>query len=342
MRNLIRLVLGLSLVATLVIALPAHMASASCSGVQVPNTADLAIVADQYGPGTTFCLQAGYFEVSRAVYFTYGDRFIGVGGIKNPSWTPFNGATFWQTPPQTHIYSPSGLTPFRRVTGGSGSTVFQAVHIYGAVDKVGTQNGCTGECGNGVQGAWGNTQFIRVRVSNNEGLGAGPFSGLIQDSEFDHNGGQHAYGRNGNFKSVVGNATVRGSFLHDSVVGAWCDGCGSHVGDGPFVVAGNLILHNWRLGISWEISNTSMAAYGNRIQNNNWSLNAYAAGISVLSSQDADIYNNTMGGNNLAGVRFRKDSRGFALSNDKFRNNRLNGDVMVGCGLAGVTCSNNQ
>src|SRR6266542_2743002 len=99
MQNPIRLVLGLSLIATLFTASPAR--ATSCVGIQVPNTANLNVVVTRYPAGTTFCLQAGTYEVSGTpVPFDIGDKFIGVPAVKNPNWTKFS-ESFWSTPPST-------------------------------------------------------------------------------------------------------------------------------------------------------------------------------------------------------------------------------------------------
>ena len=53
--------------------------SSGCGGISVPNGADLAQVMASEPAGTTYCLQAGSFEVGSTISTDVGDRVIGAG-----------------------------------------------------------------------------------------------------------------------------------------------------------------------------------------------------------------------------------------------------------------------
>jgi len=212
-------------------------------------------------------------------------------------------------------------------TGGSGTTRWRYVDISGGTGYNGDWN-----TGFGIGMGGGSNELLLSRVhSNNRAIGG--WSGLIQDSEIDHNGRGP--------KTVVGYAYARGNYLHQS--GAFHgDGVTQAAGDGSMEVSGNRIIEPGCLGVSWEISNTSFAAFNNDIHGANPTNQPYCGGLQVLSSQNANIYSNRFGVNTGYGFSARKDSRGFSLSNVRLHDNRLNGDVVLGCGQVGVTCSNNQ
>src|SRR6266545_548004 len=229
--------------------IPAH---AACSGVQVPNTANLNVVVTKYPAGTTFCLQAGTYEVSGTpVPFDIGDKFIGVPAVKNPNWTKYS-ESFWSTPPSTRIVSTDGVPPFRRSGGGTGATVFRYLDISGANSK-------SGYIGQGIGGGGALLDIDLVRIHHNEGPAISAWSGPINDSEIDHNG--YVTGEGG-LKSVSGRASFDAGFYHDNGATMQCDGCIVSSGDGPFSVTNSRIVRTQRVGIKSEISDVSVVFSG--------------------------------------------------------------------------------
>ena len=320
--------------------IPAH---AACSGVQVPNTANLAAVVEKYVAGTTYCLASGSFEVATPVLFERGDKFLGASASFGADCqvTP-TGYRVCNVAASSRVIGTSSTiyVIFRyKGTGGSATSVCRNLDISGARRDPANNNS-----GYGIQ-AQGSVWDIQMcRVHGNANLGLGSIKGLVQNAEIDNNGVGGLDGYRGGFKAVGGNMTANRAYIHDNTgSGAWCDGCEDIDGDGPFAVTNSRIVHNTHSGIHWEISNTSATIAGNIIQRNNWSNPApqYRAGVKVTSSRDANIFNNTFGGNVSAGFRAAKDKRGYTLANILFHGNKMDGDVIVGCG-SGVTCYGNS
>ena len=199
----------------------------------------------------------------------------------------------------------------------------------------------------------------RLHHNDKDGVGCdldglGPV--LVDGVEIDHNGSDAWLG-----KGAAGikwfhahGVTVTNSFVHDNYGnGVWCD---AQCGD--FTVTNNIITCNLRKGVFYEKGGESdgsfggavyvgfMTVTGNTIQDNNTERSYQgSAGVSILASKNALVADNIFGGNMRAIIvrddpsRVADDKHGWLVSNVTLRNNVLNGDEVVGCALAGVTCS---
>jgi hypothetical protein len=152
---------------------------------------------------------------------------------------------------------------------------------------------------------------------------------------------------------------VEGSRIHDNPWnGLWCDFCDTS----SFIVRNSKIVRNGMKGISYEVSGANGAfalITGNTITGNGWFYpdsgkpKNNPAGIVCNDCRDLEVRGNTFGGTQVAGdgrrgaVRLIDTSRadtayGYAgLPGVVIADNTLAGDVIVGCGLPGVTCSGN-
>jgi hypothetical protein len=174
--------------------------------------------------------------------------------------------------------------------------------------------------------------------------------------EVDHNGSDAELGKGASgmkFARAHG-VVVRNSFVHDNLGnGVWCD-----VQCGDYTVVDSVIVRNSRKGVHYEKSGASdeVVTYSgfayiarNIVRDNGWENRLHAAdgGIVLVSSKNALIEDNVFGGNHRAGVVISQDGRlsgdkhGWVIANVVIRNNTLNGNGIIGCGLAGVTCSGN-
>jgi hypothetical protein len=162
--------------------------------------------------------------------------------------------------------------------------------------------------------------------------------------------------------SSGGDLTVRNSNIHDNNwVGLWGDFCGAnHANNCTWLLENNSMNHNGFAAVEWEISGGYNAGdlltmHGNTIQNNGWNTATgatTAAGVTIDGGLNVDLGpTNTFGGNQYGlnpgigcchAVYALTDARSpFPISNVSIHDNTLNGDVLIGCTLTGVTCSNN-
>lgn len=90
----------------------APASSSSCSGIAVSPASDLQGLIDAYGPGTTFCLQAGVYRLSGPIVPKSYDRLIGEpGAVLNGSkvLTGFlQSGSYWVVGGQTQESAPYG------------------------------------------------------------------------------------------------------------------------------------------------------------------------------------------------------------------------------------------
>ena len=177
--------------------------------------------------------------------------------------------------------------------------------------------------------------------------------------ECDHNG-YHPdsllldYRSSACIKLSEGSLVVRDSYIHDNAFDAlWCDNCGNtHT-----LIEGNVIMHNGRSGVYWEVSgNFVQGDYAlvrnNVIENNGWNCapqgSQLAAGVTVEDAQNITIDGNTFGGNSACeelGVRAFKvwdsTTRSPSTANVVLSNNALQGDRIQYCTAPGVSCVGN-
>jgi hypothetical protein len=297
-------------------------AATSCTGKQVYPGANLASVAAGTPSGTTFCVHDGTYSVSQSIPVTDGDRFIGV----------------YQDSTRPIVKTTSARIIFN--ASGSNRALIQDLSIEGAVgDK-----SCQPNCGRGISGGANLTVAnVRATLNKNQGIGGTGAGLLVKNSEIDHNGSSaFAQQTNGETAAGIKSANpmnIQNSYIHDNYwAGVWCDdNCGT------MRVQGSRLINNGKAGIHTEISVGPQVISGNTIKGNghfeSWSLEA---GLLINSVRDVDVYNNVMGNNLDHGIRVVEDSRWPVTSGVSIHDNTMNGDLLGGCFLSGVSCHNNR
>jgi parallel beta-helix repeat protein len=171
------------------------------------------------------------------------------------------------------------------------------------------------------------------------GLGAGSMhAALIEDNELAFNGSDVELGKGASGMKIANSSgvVVRDNYVHDNVGdGIWFD-----VDSRGALIEGNVATRNTRRGIFFEISKGAVIRW-NIAQDNNTSQHSVSGGIATVSSQDVQIYGNTLGGNMGHGVNVWDDSRSYVPENISVHQNVLNGDEVAGCDVPGVLCHNN-
>ena len=276
---------------------------------------------DANPPGTRFCL-SGNFKITRTIRPKSGNAFIGPAVL-------------------------DGEGPLDR---------YDAVKFYG-ID------------GQGVS----NLRYEKLEVRDFEiGLRPGP-AALVVNNYVHHNarvgvgcgecdghqliGNELAYngsnehlgsGASG-YKSVSNGLIVRGNYAHDNVGnGIWFDSDAMSV-----LVEGNVSERNSRKGIFYEVSSGPAVIRNNLVRLNNCAVviagcspqngGAPGGGIATNSSKNVEIYGNVLGGNTVAGINFRDDSRPFAPPfNIAVHDNQMHGDEVRNCRSEwSIVCKNN-
>jgi len=210
---------------------------------------------------------------------------------------------------------------------------------------------------------------LDVHDNGRNGIGCGLNGGsgvTVRDSYIHDNGSPSETGRGAGgmkFANASG-VLVEGNVIERNIGnGVWCD-----VDCGSFVVRDNVVRGNTRKGIFFEISFGPALIEGNTVTENNcspvwWgdgnpecdlpdgtfgpqSAGAPGGGIATNSSCPSTttcvIRGNILGGNAVAGINFRDDSRPYNVPfNILVEGNTMNGDRLLGCGLGGVTCREN-
>jgi parallel beta-helix repeat protein len=171
----------------------------------------------------------------------------------------------------------------------------------------GTTSGAGAELGVGwhvVGGRYFNTR--------QEGLtaGGGAHDIVVDGAELDHNNftndayttRSHSCGDEaGGFKLVADNVTIKNASVHDNA----CKGLWTDINSNGTVITNNLVYNNWDEGILLEISSNATVS-GNTVYGNGWhNYNGdgsgcpwlFGGGISLNSSDHANIFNNNVYGN---------------------------------------------
>ena len=323
---------GLAVVVGYLAYAPPLKAATSCSGKHVYPSQNLTTVAQNSPAGTTFCIHDGTYNVSSPVKVERNDRFVGV----------------YRDSSRPAVVTTKAQQLFN--TGAGNGAVINKLRISGAVGG----NYCEPYCGRGIGGGGSNLTVKKVRLTGNKNQGIGGTGpGLqVEDSEIDHNGSWSFSGLdNATFAASAGiksvkSMTVLNSHIHDNYwSGVWSDKRST-----TFTVRGSTITNNGKAGIHFEVSDGPATFAGNKIKANG-TLGDKAglhAGILIVSSSRADIYNNTFGGTARSfgsavgfGVQVKNDGRAPGVRGIKIHDNTKNGDAIVGCTLSGVDCWGN-
>jgi parallel beta-helix repeat protein len=169
------------------------------------------------------------------------------------------------------------------------------------------------------------------------GLGCGECDYLrVENNVIAYNGSNDFLGQgSAGIKSVANFVTIRSNKVHSNVGnGIWFD-----VDARSQLIERNQVYGNTRKGIFIEISDGAVIRY-NTVQRNNCAVvisgceprNDASGGIATNSSRNIEIYGNVLGGNEVAGINFRDDSRAYAPPfNIRVYDNMLNGDRIANC-----------
>ena len=299
----------------------ATLTAATAAEVTVPPGATLVARAAAEPAGTTFLLEAGTYTVGQSLPVQSGDRFVGAG--------------MYQT-----IINGQGLKLVVDAEGATDATL-KDLTVRGAR---GTEQ-CKPRCGRGaIFGANGRVSGVRFTDNANQGVGGSAANLVVVDSLFDHNGSSPFNGCcGGGIKNVEGFTLLRSTVRDNIGNGVWCD----RACPGGLVVEDSLIENNTRNGIHYEVSRGDTHFSGNIIRYNNIEGAGDKGGIKITGSQNVDVFNNDIYGNKVNAIRVSKCSRNktgdgscLPLQNITIHGNRVTGRI-VGCGLSGVTCTNN-
>jgi hypothetical protein len=301
--------------------------------VKVPSGASIQVAVNAAPTGTAFCL-SGIYTLTSPIVPKDGQSFAGPAAVRGSIDTAF----------------------LLRADGAS--TGAEDVTLRGL--DIGGFGLRAVACWRGFVGV-----DLDVHDNGRNGIGCGLNGGsgvTVRDSYIHDNGSPSETGRGAGgmkFANASG-VLVEGNVIERNIGnGVWCD-----VDCGSFVVRDNVVRGNTRKGIFFEISFGPALIEGNTVTENNcspvwWgdgnpecdlpdgtfgpqSAGAPGGGIATNSSKNVTIRANTLGGNMVAGINVRDDSRQYNVPfNILIEGNTLNGDRIVGCGLSGVTCRGN-
>jgi parallel beta-helix repeat protein len=313
--------------------------------VKVSSGANIQAAANANPTGTTFCL-AGSYTLSTSVVPKDGQSFVGPAKIRGTADVAF-------------------LLRADGAPMGSEDVTLRDLDIAGfALRGVACWRGFVGE-----------RLVIHDNGRNGIGCGLDGGSGItVRDSHIFSNGNpaETGAGAAGMKFARASGVLVEGNTIELNIGnGVWCDlDCGS------FTVRGNTVHGNTRKGIFFEVSKGPAVIAANVVTSNNcapliWgdgkpecdlpdgtfgpqSAGSPGGGIAMNSSCPASgtcvIRDNVLGGNAVAGINFRDDARpagsNAGVGYDQpfailVEGNDLNGDRLLNCLLAGITCTGN-
>jgi hypothetical protein len=300
----------------------AQAAGEGCNGVQVSPGANLTQVAAARAAGTTYCIQDGTYSITSSIVVQSGDIFKGV-----------------YSDGSRPIVS---TTSAKKVFAADGSTgaIISDLTVSGAVGDT----SCQPDCGRGISGGTNLTlDNVRATENANQGVGGAGANLVIRNSVFDNNGSEPFYAE-GTYASSAGVKSVNSMFIYNSRatdnawVGFWCD-----LECDTFEVHDSVASRNGKGGIFYEVSTGPAVFEGNTIRSNgDAELKRRPGGLLIVSSQNANAYNNTFGSNYEAGVRITEDERSPSVSNINIHDNAMKDDSVWGCAISGVSCTRNN
>jgi parallel beta-helix repeat protein len=298
-------------------------AATTCNPVLTPGE-NLARVAANCPPSTTFTIKDGTYKLSGAVNANSGDTFKGVYSDGTRPKIVANGALMAFNVGDTKGVTISGLS----ISGTNGG------------------EWCEPECGGAIKKDGRNLHVINVRLHHNPNQGiSNPGPGfLLKNSEIDHNGSasftNDSVSSTAGVKITRGPATFRNNSVHHNYWhGIWCDGFAESI-----VISGNEVHHNGKSGIRYEICRGPTS----KITNNRVFANGYTkketsegrGGIVLVAAQGVEVANNIVKGNRWPGIHAKSSDRQ-RTSGVRIHHNTLGNDTLKGCKLTGVVCRAN-
>jgi Right handed beta helix region len=285
-----------------------------CGGVEVGLDDDLQEAIDGSPAGTTFCLAAGTYVIEEPIETKDGTELRGEGmGV-------------------TVLHSEGA-----NVVVDAARDRDVAVSHLDLADAHGSR-ACRPQCGSGLHG--GSSVVIdSVAFYDNENHGLGGAEDLVvTNSVFHHNGSRGFTGCcAGGLKSGSGFRIEDSKIYENTGNGLWCDsGCPEGM-----EALDNEIRDNTLDGIRYEVSDGGALIAGNVIARNNTSESRGGhGGIAVVASSNAEVRENTLGGNGHGGIVVADTARGRS-ADVVIAGNSLRGDDIRGCS-EDVVCADND
>jgi acid phosphatase type 7 len=304
--------------------------SQHCSGQEV-NPGDNLVALVNGTEDATFCLRAGTYHIGPSVLEPgNGDKLIG-----DPVTTTAEGAI---SAPTKIIGSGSVVISLR----GAENVLIENLDVSGAMSD-GRDRFIDRSSGSGIHGGI-NTTLRHVVSHHNARSGIKKFNGVAEQVEVHNNGSEFFLGVGASGIKSNRDFVVRNSYIHNNIgVGVWAD-----FNSSSLEVTDSVVVLNGLSGVRWqhreEAQGEALIAR-NVIQNNNFLGHAGAGGVSIASASNADIGDNTFGGNAGEAVTIE----GPSVSGINIHDNVLGGtaeapvtlDALSVCALEGVTCTNN-
>jgi hypothetical protein len=350
----------------------AEAATWGCTGKDIKpgNDIDSIINNDPSGTATTFCVDAGTYQVSAPAILKAGDKLIGQPGTK-----PFVQKCTAGSCVNTNVPQP---IPVVKLVGSGTDNLLRARGnpiFISWVDLTGAKG--TGNGSGAITAGSAGSDFVVefARIHDNASLGISNMQGTVRDSEFFRNStAQSALGFNGSAVKGITEYEAARVFVHDEQGnGLWCDvGCKNSARTtmtpkcptGCFWVHHSVVVNSGRAGIRYENSPNDALFENNEIHAN--SSDTTRGGIDIRDSQNATVESNVFGGatfrfidplnklvtmtygpntnNQRIGVRATDSGRSdrVNLLNVIVRNNTMNNERIIGCDDRRVVCSNNS
>src|SRR5918998_554793 len=318
-----KLLLVLAVAMAIGVGVSVASAATTCNPVLTPGE-NVARVAANCPPSTTFTIKDGTYKLSRAVIAQSGDTFKGVYSDRTLPKIDANGA------------------PMAFNVGGTKGVTISGLSISGT--KGGA--GCKPACGGAIKKDGRNLHVINVRLHHNPNQGIGnPGPGFVlENSEIDHNGSA-SFTKGGissaaGIKITKGPATLKNNKVHHNYWhGIWCDGFAESI-----VISGNVVHHNGKSGIRYEICRgPSSKITNNRVFANGYlkkDLREGRGGIVLVGAQGVEVVDNIVKGNRGPGIQAKTGDRQ-RTSRVRIHHNSLGNDTLKGCKLTGVVCQAN-
>src|SRR5829696_6198475 len=269
-----------------------------CTGNDITPDEDIDTIInnDPSGTATTFCVNAGTYQVSTQAILKAGDKLMGQPGTTNFVQKCDAGSgscvnTMATQPIPVVKLVGSGADNLLRARGTRISISW--VDLSGAR---GTGKG-SGAIAAGSAGSDFLVQFARIH--DNASLGISNMKGTVLDSEFFSNSeAPSSLGLNGSAVKGVTEYVAGGVFVHDEQGnGIWCNGSCS---DDPartngFWVYDSVVVDGGGAGIRYENSPNQALFQNNVVQR--WGRTAHRGNIDIRDSQNARVVDNILGGN---------------------------------------------
>ena len=334
-----------------------------CTGKDIKpgNDVDAIINNDPSGSATTFCVDAGTYQVSAPAILKAGDKLIGQPGTTNPVQKCTAGGSCVNTQVPQPI-------PVVKLEGSGTDNLLRARGSGISISWVDLSRAKGTGNGSGAITAGSASSDFEVafaRIHDNASVGISNMKGTVRDSEFFSNSyAQSSLGFNGSAVKGITEYVAARVFVHDEQGnGLWCDvGCSNDPARGAkgFNVYDSVVVNNGRAGIRYENSPNTAFLERNEVHANG--SDATRGGIDIRDSQNATVEFNVFGGaqfrfidplnklvtvtyepnNERIGVRATDSGRSdrVNLSNILVTDNTMNNERIIGCG-GPVVCSNN-